>query len=147
MFPMDTKTLQIFASVLIANGLQISSIVEDAASWQIDGVNIWLFRLKGMPGPTFANTPPHSTSYYHWYHVGGIETVFGAFATGTILPCCSDGLQLPPQIPLPGFFARARREDSQITPEQLLHDCKEMHSHGRKGLGFRVCGVGFKVFP
>ena len=51
MFPMDTKTLQIFALALIANDLQINSIIEDAASWQIDGVNI--FRLKGMPGPTF----------------------------------------------------------------------------------------------
>ena len=102
---MDTKTLQIFALALISNDLPIDGIVEDAASWQTDGVNIWLFRLKGMSGPTFANTPTDSTSYYHWYHAGGIETVFGAFATGTILPCCSDGLQLPPMIPLPGFFA------------------------------------------
>ena len=62
MFPMDTKTLQIFALALIANDLQINSIIEDAASWQIDGVNIWLFRLKGMPSPTFANTPTNSTS-------------------------------------------------------------------------------------
>ena len=132
MFPMDTKTLQIFALALIANDLQISSIVEDAASWQIDGVNIWLFRPKGMPGPTFANTPTNSTSYYHWYHAGGLETVFGTLATGTILPCCSDGLQLPSMIPLPGFFARVRREDSQITQEQLLQDCRDMHSYGKE---------------
>ena len=117
---------------LIANDLQISSIVEDGPSWQVDGANIWLFRLKGMPGPTFANTSANSASYYHWYHAGGIETVFGAFATGTILPCCSDGLQLPPMIPLPGFFAGARREDSQITQEQVLQDCRDMHSHGKK---------------
>ena len=102
MFPMDTKTLQIFALALLANDLPITSIVEDAASWQIDGVNIWLFRLKGFPGPTFANLPANSTSYCHWYHTGGLETVFGALATGTILPCCSDGLQLPSMIPLPG---------------------------------------------
>ena len=37
MFPMDTKTLQIFA--LVSNDLPINSIIEDAASWQIDGVN------------------------------------------------------------------------------------------------------------
>ena len=139
MFPMDTKTLQIFALALIANDLQINSIIEDAASWQIDGVNI--FRLKGMPGPTFANTPTNSTSYYHWYHAGGIETVLGAFATGTILPCCSDGHQLPPMIPLPGFFARVRGEDSQIMQEQLLQDCRDMHSHGKNAHGIHFSGA------
>ena len=54
MFPMDSKTLQTFALAMMTNDLQISDIIEDAASWQIDGVNIWLFRLKGMPGPTFS---------------------------------------------------------------------------------------------
>ena len=78
MFPMDSKTLQIFALAMMTNDLQISDIIEDAASWQIDGVNIWLFRLKGMPGPTFSGTSRDSASYYHWYHAGGLETVFGA---------------------------------------------------------------------
>ena len=141
MFPMDTKTLQIFALALIANDLPITSIVEDAASWQIDGVNIWLFRLKGFPGPTFANVPTNSTSYYHWYHTGGLETVFGAFATGTILPCCSDGLQLPSMIPLPGFFGRVRRAYSQISQEQLLQVCRDMHSHGKNAHGIHFSGA------
>ena len=141
MFPMDTKTLQLFALALIANDLPISSVIEEAASWQIEGVNVWLFRMKGMPGPTFATVPLQNNSYYHWYHAGGLETVFGAFATGTILPCCSDGLQLPPQVPLPGFFARVRREDTQITEEQLLHDCKEMHLHAKNAHGIHFSGA------
>ena len=141
MFPMDTKTLQIFALALIANDLSISSVIEEGASWQIEGVNVWLFRLKGMPGPNFATVPLQTNSYYHWYHAGGLETVFGAFATGTILPCCSDGFQLPPQLPLPGFFARVRREDTQITEQQLLHDCKEMHSHGKNAHGIHFSGA------
>ena len=141
MFPMDVKTLQIFALATMTNDLQTSDVIEDAASWQIDGVNIWLFRLKGMPGPTFSGTPRDSISYYHWYHAGGLETVFGALATGAILPCCSDGLQLRPMIPLPGFFARVRREDSQITQEQLLQDCRDMHSHGKNAHGIHFSGA------
>ena len=62
-------------------------------------------------------------------------------ATGTILPRCSDGLQLPPMIPLPGFFARVRREDSQITQEQLLQDCRDMHSHGKNAHGIHFSGA------
>ena len=141
MFPMESKTLQIFALAMMTNDPQISDIIEDAASWQIDGVNIWLFRLKGMPGPTFSGTSRDSASYYHWYHAGGLETVFGALATGTILPCCSDGLQLPSMIPLPGFFARVRREDTEITQEQLLQDCRDMHSHGKNAHGIHFSGA------
>ena len=74
MFPMDFKTLQIFALAMMANDLQTSDVIGDAASWQIDGVKIWLFRQKGMPGPTFSETPRDSTSYYHWYHAGGLES-------------------------------------------------------------------------
>ena len=143
MFVMDIKTLQTFALALIANNLQISSVIEDAASWQIEGVSVWLFRLKCMPGPTFADVPTQTNSYCHWYHAGGLETVFRAFATATILPCCSDGLQLPPQIPLPGFFARVRREDTQVTEEQIFHDGKEMHSHGKKVHGIHFSGAVF----
>ena len=135
------KNIADFALALVVNSLTPRTILEDAGSWQLDEVNIWLLRLNGMPGPTFGSVPTNTTSYYHWYHGCGLETVFGALSAGPILPSCADGLQLPTSIPLPGFFARARREDGQISEEQLLQDCKDMYFHRKTAHGIHFSGA------
>ena len=104
--PMSPAVLRPFVTALMVNQLPISEVVENGLSFQRDGGNLWMFRMRGLPGPTFADNVPSDAKYYHRFHACTAATIMGNCRTGYLLPTCTDGVQLPTNIPLFGFFGK-----------------------------------------
>ena len=80
--PMSPAVLRPFVTALMVNQLPISEVVENGLSYQRDGVNLWVFRMRDLPGPTFADNVPSDAKYYHWFHACAAETIMGICRTG-----------------------------------------------------------------
>ena len=56
--PMSPAVLRPFVTASMVNQLPISEVVENGLSFQRDVVNLWMFRMRGLPGPTCADNVP-----------------------------------------------------------------------------------------
>ena len=134
--PMSPAVLRPFVTALMINQLPITEVVENGLSFQHDGVNLWIFRMKGLPGPTFSDNVSSDAKYYHWFHACTAATIMGLCRTCDLLPTCSDAIQLPTSIPLFGFLGKVCAMDCQDY-DKLIQETFAMHSHP---IGISVSG-------
>ena len=137
--PMSPAVLRPFVTALMVNQLPTSEVVENGFSYQRDGVNLWIFRMRGLPGPTFADNVPSDAKYYHWFHACTAATIMGICRTGYLLPTCNDGIQFPTTIPLFGFCGKVCTMDAQDY-DKLTQQTFAMRSRAKNSLGITASG-------
>ena len=140
--PMSPAVLRPFVTALMVNQLPVTEVIENALSYQRDGLNLWIFRMKGLPGPTFSENVSPETKYYHWFHACTAATIMGLCRTGYMLPTCNDGTdgtQLPTNSLLFGFFGKVCTMDP-TEYEKLIQETFAMHSHPKNPIGITVSG-------
>ena len=87
--PMSPAVLRPFVTALIINQLPISEVVENGLSFRRDGVNLWIFRIKGLPDPTFADNVSSDAKYYHWFHACTAATIMASLWEFVgLVTCC-----------------------------------------------------------
>ena len=137
--PMSPAVLRPFVTALMVNQLPINEVIENALSYQRDGLNLWIFRMRRLPGPTFSDNVSTDAKYYHWFHACTAATIMGCCRTGYVLPTCNDGIQLPTSIPLFGFFGKVCATDCQDY-DKLSQETFARHSHPKNNIGITVSG-------
>ena len=138
------KPLLTFLHAVIVNGLRIPDIFSAATCHRMDDTVLWLIRSEAFPGPVTAHLEGHADfSHYTFWHIAGVEAVFGIMNTGFVLPTTNDGICLPDDLPVQGFFARVRHFGSPISHSDLVAESLKLHKHPKN-----VCGVAFsgKIF-
>ena len=71
----------------------------------MDDTVLWLIRSEAFPGPVTAHLEGHADfSHYTFWHIAGVEAVFGIANTGFVLPTTNDSIRLPDDLPVQGFL-------------------------------------------